>query len=171
MCIRDRLWAVTLVAGKPATNLHSLPIAAYNCDDIQFQRAIYIGGVAPCQPPTDNAPSAPPTKISAAVVQAISLDNIEILACRVKILSSICRCGMHSHCSSPIDGVTEDYFSMSRDDCLRAHNEKRWIYFDKMFIGLQVNGTFRQSVTIRGTKDAAGTCNGASFTFRGTSYD
>jgi len=60
---------------------------------------------------------------------------------------------------------------MSRDDCLRAHNEKRWIYFDKVFIGLQVNGTFRQSVTIRGTKHADGTREGASFSFRGTSYD
>jgi len=65
------------------------------------------------------------------------------------------------------DGREVENFFRSFEDACYVHKTKSDGFTS---IG-HVNGTFRHSVTIRRTNDAAGFCNGASFTFRGTSYD
>ena len=115
------------------TEILNQPIPAHSCDYVKYRRAICLGEVAPCVPPA--AEVSQPVTVSAAEVQAVTKDTLQIFACRVKVLSSICRCGMFSHCSNPTNGVTEDYITLDRDDCLHAHKDKRWVYGSHKFVG------------------------------------
>jgi len=157
------------VQGGTSQLPNTRPIVAYSCDNVEFQRKMFIGDVLPCVQP--NTTSGNSTAIYGAIIRTVTHDVISVVSCRVKVLTSICRCGMHSHCASPINGVTEDYFEMSRDDCIRSHRERRWTYGEFDFRDLVVNSTVRVAHTSKGTKAADGSCTGASFTFRGTSYD
>ena len=155
----------TTSAGAPSDQFNA-HVLAYDCSQPTVKEEISADEVAECESPS----SWPSRSTYGTVVQSVTSSQIKLYACSVTGLATITRCGMHSHSSIPINGITHNFLRMDRDACIRAHELKMWEFQGVTFTDLKVNSTLHKSIVVKGTKDKDGVCDGESFVFRETQY-
>jgi len=111
-------------------------LLAFDCSTPTVQQVISTDEVEDC-----NSPEAWPSMSTyGTVLRAVTSSQIKLCACSTFGTVVITRCGMYSHSSIPIDGVTHNFIEMGRE----------------------VNHTVRKAVMAKGKKESGGECRGES---------
>lgn len=89
---------------------------------------------------------------------------VHVKHCKIQITRLVTHCGMHSHSSMVDSGLGEYVFDIGQEACNRVHETRMLRINNKISIyNLIHNSTVSRSVTLAGSLDKSGSCEGESY--------
>lgn len=105
------------------------------------------------------------------VLQRNSFSKIHVYSCLVEITRNVYRCGMFSHVSLQPSGLLSYVLELSATDCRSLHETKALnLYGTHLIAGLKGNASTVEAVTLAGSINSDGSCEGATFLHYGQTF-
>ncbi|APG78725.1 putative glycoprotein [Hubei chuvirus-like virus 3] len=156
-------WMVVslLVAIAPQATVSSGMIG-FDCGHRSINvSTIALDKVPDCQM---NSRSASQKKVTIQLIQLADSYPVHVYQCKVNILRHITYCGMHSHSSEVRGGLLSYVKIMGKSECESLHKELRMaISHSSIIDGLRPNSTSTHSVTLAGSINSDGKCEGSDY--------
>lgn len=138
------------------------PLIGYDCGGSTLNITTFsLNGVGECDVPLLE-PKPTPTYIQ--LLQLSEFDSTNVIQCSIQIDRTITHCGMHSH-GSTVRGGRQVYLHDLDERACRRLQETGMIRlsFTAELLGLRRNETTYRTVTMGGSVDADGNCEGAQY--------
>ncbi|XP_015120589.1 uncharacterized protein LOC107043557 [Diachasma alloeum] len=104
------------------------------------------------------------------MIQLDKYTHTRVLQCKIEVSRTVYHCGMHSHVSI-VDNAHAEYIQyISEDACKVAHDHGTITIGNTLITGLQPNTTTTRSVTLAGTVNNDGRCDGVQYSDPFDSY-
>lgn len=137
-------------------------LIGYDCGGSTFNTTtISLNGIGECNIPLSEPK---PTDVYIQLLQLSEFDSTEVMQCKVKIDRTITHCGMSSH-NSAVHGGHQVYLQDLDERACQRLQETGIIQlsFAAELVGLHRNETVHRSVTMGGSVDLDGNCEGTQY--------
>lgn len=143
-------------------------LIAYDCEDEQTNiTTISLRSVASCPEPSSSYKSE---SVQLRVLQKAEVEMQHVWTCLVEVTRLITHCGMHSHSSVVAGGLLSYIHRLGAQECRMVHRY-RTLKISQDTIGqIILNGTTTASITLQGSLDSTGSCDGVSYQENGMSW-
>lgn len=143
-------------------------ILAYDCEDKGSDiSAVSIRDIKPCPTP-ESAYDTVFTELM--VIQRNEIELTPVKTCLVEVTRVMFHCGMFSHSSIVEGGVGNYIHTLGAEECNNLHRYKSIKLFDQYIGGILINGTTSASVTMLGSLDSTGACEGVTYHENGRTW-
>lgn len=136
-------------------------LIAYDCENDNVDLStISIRDVAPCVEPDKEYVSE---KLELIVLQQNEIQLQKVKTCLIEVTRLITHCGMHSHSSVVDGGLSNFVLQIGAEECNNLHRYQSVRVYGQEIGKIIMNGTTSASLTILGSVDESGSCEGATY--------
>lgn len=136
-------------------------LVAYDCTkEGSNYTAISIRDIQPCAEADSEFETA---EIGIRVIQRNDIRLVKVETCLVEITRLISYCGMHSHSSIVEGGLSNFVHQLGSSECTDLHRYKSVKMYGQVIGNVNMNGTTTASLTLLGSVDVTGSCDGATY--------
>lgn len=155
----QRILVILVVLLLCAKTVHGL--IAYDCEnkDVDIS-TISIRDVAPCVEP-DGEYLSEQTEVTVLQRNEIRLKKVQ--TCLIEVTRLITHCGMHSHTSVVEGGLSTQILQIGSEECSSLHRYQSIKLYGQEIGRIIMNGTTTASLTILGSVDESGSCQGTIY--------
>ncbi|XP_074035285.1 uncharacterized protein [Leptinotarsa decemlineata] len=143
-------------------------IIAYDCSDERVNiSTVSLRDVKKCPEPESTYLS---DSISVKILQRNEIRHQCVRTCLIEVTRLMYHCGMHSHTSLVEGGLSSYVDRLGADECRLLHRYRTLKLYQQDIGRITMNGSTSATLTLLGSIDTTGTCEGAIYHEKGRTW-